>query len=62
MFTEDRERIVDCVNACAGIEDPVTTVPQLVGALREIAGFDPTKLDAATLGNIARKTLAKVQL
>lgn len=31
-----------------------------LAALREIATFDPTRLDAATLGNIARATLARI--
>ncbi len=30
------ERAVSCVNACAGIPDPETTVPELVAALRSI--------------------------
>ena len=32
---------------------------QMLEALRQIAAFDPTQWDAATLGNIARKALAK---
>ena len=33
----DAQRIVECVNACDGIEDPETTVPELVG-LAQYAG------------------------
>lgn len=32
-----------------------------LAALREIATFDPTRLDAATLGNIARAALARIE-
>lgn len=28
------KRIVDCVNACKGIQDPVTAIPTMVEALR----------------------------
>lgn len=45
---EDAAFIVRAVNAHEVYES----------ALLEIARFDPTKLDAATLGNIARKALS----
>lgn len=32
----DAKRIVDCVNACKGIEDPVTTVSELVATMAEL--------------------------
>lgn len=37
--SEDRERIVDCVNACAGTEDPATDIPQALRALQDGADF-----------------------
>ena len=36
----------------------IAAAPVMLAALREIACYDPTKLDAATLGNIARRALA----
>ena len=33
------KRIVDCVNACAGIKDPEKTIPLMVEALDKISGF-----------------------
>ncbi len=30
------ERAVDCVNGCIGIDDPETTVPELVAACKQI--------------------------
>lgn len=36
------KRIVACVNGCAGIVDPETTVPELVAALRAAVAFPVT--------------------
>ena len=32
-------RIVECVNACLGIKDPATTVPELVATLHAVTSF-----------------------
>ncbi len=37
----------------------IAAAPDMLEALRQIATYDPTKLDAATLGNIARDALVK---
>ena len=37
---EDAKRIVDCVNAMAGIDDPAWTVERMVGLIKVIADLD----------------------
>ena len=35
----DLPRIIECVNACSGIEDPETTIPELVEACRNLCAW-----------------------
>lgn len=45
--TANAKRIVECVNGCAGIEDPETTVPELVAACNQTrAAMDHFELSA----------------
>jgi hypothetical protein len=37
----------------------IAAAPAMYEALMQIANFDPTRLDAATLGNIARSAIAR---
>lgn len=37
----------------------IAAAPDMLAALYEIANYDPTKWDAATLGNIARSAIAR---
>ncbi len=65
----DAERAVACVNACAGIPDPETTIPELVDALRECLeqhkgvyryGLAPRSA-LSTIYEKARAVLAKLE-
>jgi hypothetical protein len=40
----------------------IAAAPDLLAALQQIATYDPTKLDAATLGNIASAAIAKAAI
>lgn len=45
------QRIVACVKACTGIEDPETTIPELVALLRtELESYEEFKGSGGELG------------
>lgn len=52
---EDGKRIVACVNACQGIPDPETTVPELVVALKNMTA------SARTFRNVPQEEQAWTQ-
>jgi hypothetical protein len=42
--TANARRIVDCVNACEGIEDPKNVVPQLLRANERVLELEPLRI------------------
>ena len=42
--TANAHRIVDCVNACEGIEDPKNVVPQLLRANERVLELEPLRI------------------
>ena len=53
------KRIVDCVNACEGIEDPLTTLPAMAEALRRCLFY--TEQMAKIAGGDGEKSAAMAQ-
>lgn len=55
------ERIVACVNACAGMADPHDTIRTMIAALTEVRDHYFSQQDAARCRELAASALALIQ-